>query len=187
MSLYPGRNLVLIGLMGAGKTTVGQTISKRLGRPFIDTDEMIEAEEGKTVAEIFHDEGERRFRDLEASAVRAVSATRGQVIAVGGGAVLQRSNVTALRSTGDLVLLDAAPEVLAERVEVENEVRPLLTGTEDLAARLAELRRTRDADYAIAAHHTIDTEGMQPAEIAAAILDWAAHRPGLLTREEREL
>lgn len=182
--INPGRNLVLIGLMGAGKTTVGRLLAERLDRPFCDTDAMVEAETGRRVADIFADDGERVFREHEAEAVRHVAALHGQVVAAGGGAVCTPGNATQLRMTGELVLLDADPSVLAERVGRGN-LRPMVAGAEDVAERLADLRRRRDADYADAAHHTVHTDGKTPEDIVEEILQWARQRQGLLSRDER--
>lgn len=185
MVLVPGRNLVLIGLMGAGKTTVGELVAERLGRPFADTDAIIESESGMTIREVFDTRGEREFRGLEAEAVRRVSALRGQVVAVGGGAIADPANRTSLRATGDLVWLDADPHTLAGRVSGGEGVRPMLDGSADVAGRLAELHARRARDYARAAALQVDTTGRSPEEIADTILDWANRRPGLLAREER--
>lgn len=181
--IAPGRNIVLIGLMGVGKTTVGRLLAEVLGRPFADTDAVVEQEAGSTVAEIFAGQGERRFRELEGAAVRKVAALRGQVIAVGGGAVLDPANVTQLRSTGDLVLLDGDPQTLSQRV-ADTASRPLLTGDTDTVARLATLRATRAAAYSAAAAHVVDTSQRRPEEVADAVLVWAAAQPGLLSRDE---
>lgn len=186
--LAPGRNLVLAGLMGTGKSTVGRTLAARLDRRFVDTDAEVEAATDSTVAEVFTTLGERRFRALEAERIRHVAALRGQVIAVGGGALLDLANVTHLRATGDLVLLDADPAVLAARIEAEDggASRPLLAGVE-AAAVLTELRERREEVYAAAASHAVDTTGRTPDEVAAEVLAWARLVPGLLTREERGL
>ena len=180
--ISPGRNVVLIGLMGAGKTTVGRILAERLGRPFADTDQLVEQTAKATVTEIFAAEGERGFRRYEAAAVRTVAALRGQVIAVGGGAVLDPGNVTHLRATGDLVLLDADPKTLAERTDDTG--RPLLDEAEDRELRLLELRSARAAAYADAAAHVIDTSGCTPEQIADAVLLWASRQPGLLSSDE---
>lgn len=182
--LQPGRNVVLIGLMGAGKTTVGRLLADRLRRPFVDTDDVVEREAGSSVTDIFAAEGEHGFRTREAAAIRRVAALRGQVVAVGGGAVIDPENVTQLRGTGDLVLLDADPDTLAARVD-DTATRPLLAAADDLAGRLAELRATRDAAYRAAAAESVDTTGRSPAEVADLVLAWARTRPGLLAREER--
>lgn len=181
--LAPGRNIVLIGLMGAGKTTVGRLVAAQLGRPFADTDDMVEATAGVSTADIFAAEGERGFRRREATAVRQVAALRGQVVSVGGGAVLDPGNVTQLRSTGDLVLLDGDPETLALRVG-SGSTRPLLAGDEDRAKLLATLRAERAAAYSRAASHIVDTTGSDPDEVAAAVVAWARRQPGLLSRDE---
>lgn len=180
--IAPGRNLVLIGLMGVGKTTVGQLLAARLGRPFVDTDALVEAEEGVSIGEIFVARGERHFRQLEAAMVRHVAALRGQVIAVGGGAVLDPANVTQLRSTGDLVLLDGDPGELADRVG-DGTGRPLLEGGA-ASERLARLRMERAAAYSDAASGVVDTSGRSAAEVAEAVLAWAHRQPGLLSHDE---
>ena len=180
--LAPGRNIVLIGLMGAGKSSVGRRLAKRLGRPFVDTDELVEKDASKSIAEIFAIAGERAFREQEAAAVRRVAALRGQVIAVGGGAVLDPANVTQLRATGDIVWLDADPEALAVRVG-DGSTRPLLHG-HDPHERLTELRDQRGPAYAAAATFVVDTTGQSPDEVVSAIIAEARRRPGLLSRDE---
>ncbi|MDQ3537310.1 MAG: shikimate kinase [Actinomycetota bacterium] len=183
--LAPGRNIVLLGLMGAGKTAVGRLLAQRLARPLRDTDAMVEAQAGMPIAEIFVSQGERGFRRLESEAVRQASALRGQVIAVGGGAVLDPANVTYLRSTGDLVWLAASVEVLAQRVGDEP-ARPLLSGGGDVTDRLAQLQTEREAAYTAASSTVIDTGDKTPDEIADAVLEWVRTRPGVLTKQERQ-
>ncbi len=179
-----GRNVVLIGLMGAGKTTVGRLVATRLGRPFVDTDALVEADAGRTVAEIFAAAGERGFRTLEAAAVRRVSAVGGQVVAVGGGAVLDPDTVTALRATGELILLEAPPATLAARVGA-GDGRPLLAGAATpVLERLQSLRVERDAAYRAAAVTVVDTAGRTPTEVADDVVAWARTRPGVLTPAE---
>lgn len=185
MILAPGRNLVLIGMMGSGKTVVGRLVAARLGRRHVDTDALVEAEARMTISKVFETAGERVFRARESEAVRWASALRGQVLSVGGGAVVNPANVTALRSTGDLVLLQAEVAELAQRLAgCEN--RPLIQDSEDLVARLEQVRRQREAVYRRAATHTVDTTGRTPEEVADAVLTWACTQPGLLTRDERE-
>jgi shikimate kinase len=184
--ITPGRNIVLAGMMGTGKSTVGRLLAQRLGSAFFDTDDIVEAEASRGIRDIFAESGERAFRDLESEAVRGVSTLRGRVIAVGGGALQRPGNLTHLRSTGDIVLLDAEPATLAERVEgLADHERPLLDGSEDLAGRLATLRADRDAAYRAAATGVIDTTGRTPEEVVELVLDWARSRPGLLAADER--
>jgi len=181
--LAPGRNIVLLGLMGAGKTAVGRLVAQRLARPLTDTDAMVEAQARMPIAEIFASEGERGFRRRESEVVRQASALRGQVIAVGGGAVLDPANVTHLRATGDLVWLAASVEVLAERVG-DDPVRPLLAGGGGVTERLARLQAEREAAYTAASSAVIDTDDKSPDDIAEAVLEWVRTRPGVLTRQE---
>lgn len=184
--LAPGRNIVLVGLMGVGKSTVGRILAERLERGFVDTDAEVEAAVGGSIDEVFRRLGQRRFRALEAERVRHAAALRGQVIAVGGGALLDPGNVTQLRGTGDLVLLDADPAELAARITAEDggTSRPLLADSADPEAALAALRDQREQVYEAAASHAIDTTGRTPEEVADEVLAWAVLVPGLLTREE---
>lgn len=118
-------NIVLTGPMGSGKTTVGRLAAETLGRGFRDTDSMVEESAGRTVSEIFADDGEVRFRELESEAVAALALEDNMVIATGGGAVLDPANMRRLRMNGVIVNLEAHPRVLAERLEGSAE-RPLL-------------------------------------------------------------
>lgn len=183
--LVPGRNLVLIGLMGSGKSTVGRMVAARLDRPFVDTDAVVEAELGMSVAEVFASQGERAFRAAEAQAIRHVSALRGQVVAVGGGAVVAQDNVRHLKATGDVVLLQAEPAELAARVAAAGvETRPLLADSGDVEARLGALLAARADAYRDAADVTLETGGRTATEVVDDLLAWAVRQPGLLAREE---
>lgn len=182
--IYPGRNLVLIGMMGSGKSAVAAELARRLGRELVDTDELVESELGLTIPEVFAQRGERAFREAEAMMCRHVGTIHGTVVAVGGGAVLEPANVTALRATSDLVWLDATPEAIVERVGTGGD-RPLLDA-DDVLARVRELSQQRREAYRRAASVRVDTTGRDVVDIAEAILDWARRRPGLLAREERE-
>jgi shikimate kinase len=137
-------HLVLVGLMGAGKTTVGLRCAKRLGRPFVDTDDLVQTAAGMTVADLFALSGEGRFRALEREAVAdACASPTPAVIACGGGAVLHADNRRQLKSCGFVVWLDAPPEVLADRAGrgVERAERPLLAdGPMNTLERLAAVR-----------------------------------------------
>lgn len=123
--------------MGSGKTTVGQALAARLGRPFVDTDAEVERAAGATVAEVFAREGEPAFRARERAAVEAAAGS-GAVVALGGGAVAQPGAAARLATTGTIVYLRARPETLLQRVG-EGDERPLLRGL-DAAGRLERLR-----------------------------------------------
>ena len=100
------KNIVLIGMMGSGKTTCGQLLANRLGRPFVDCDTVIEGFAGRSIPDIFAAEGEESFRDLESQVIRELSRQEGLVIATGGGAILRQANVAALRDNGTIVFLN---------------------------------------------------------------------------------
>jgi len=133
------RNIYLIGLMGAGKTTVGQLLARRLGREFLDTDELVEARAGRSIARIFTGEGEARFRELEQQVIKEVAQKDDQVIALGGGAPLREENWRAIDSTGIVIYLRADAETLFSRLRDERS-RPLLAGLEG-EERLEEIKR----------------------------------------------
>jgi shikimate kinase len=166
----PRRHLVLVGLMGAGKTTVGERCADRLGRPLVDTDEVVAATAGQTVAEVFATEGERGFRARERVAVAdACAAPEPLVIACGGGAVLDPDNRAAMRAAGVVVWLRASPLELAARVG-DGAGRPLLAAgaTPEALERLAAVRAPA---YDAAAHVAVDTDGLDPDTVAGRVLE----------------
>ena len=152
--------LWLIGMMGAGKTTVGKMVAEAAGVPFVDLDDSVEAESGMPIPQIFADHGEDHFRRLEGDAVARVAGTR-VVVSTGGGVVTRQAAVERMRGTGVVVWLDAPPETLAERVG-DGFYRPMLAGG-DPAAAVKKLARQRSAAYADAAHHRVETDGKTPA------------------------
>jgi shikimate kinase len=162
-------NIVLVGMMGSGKSTVGRLLAGALGRPFIDTDSLVELQAGRLIRQIFEIEGEAGFRQREADAVAEAAAGDGQVIATGGGAVLRPANREALRRSGLVFWLDAPAEALFERAQRQGvAVRPLLGGADPLGT-LSRLAAERAEYYALAAHHRMDVAGLTPEAVAAAI------------------
>lgn len=153
------RNIVLIGMPGSGKSTVGELLAKKLDRPFRDTDREIVARAGKPIPEIFRNEGETSFRDLETAVIADLSRTGGAVIATGGGAILRRENLDALRQNGALVHLDRPLDDLLPTAD-----RPL---ADDLA-KLRALCETRDPLYRRAADLTVPVRGT-PEQVANEI------------------
>ena len=121
--MNPPRNLVLIGFMGAGKTTVGRALAARLGWATIDCDDLIETRAGKTIAAIFADEGEARFRDLESEVTADLYRYEHTVITTGGGVVERPENLGHLRRAGRVIYLRARPETLYGRVRAERPIR----------------------------------------------------------------
>ncbi len=167
-------HLVLVGLMGSGKSTVGRLCAERLGRPFVDTDELVEALSGQTVASLFAG-GEPEFRAWEVQAVTAaVSESEPHIIACGGGAVLDPINRERLRACGIVVWLQASPEVLADRVG-SGSGRPLLAadGGRSPVERLRELSESRRAAYEAAASIVVQTDGLAPGDVATEVLQAA--------------
>jgi 5-deoxy-5-amino-3-dehydroquinate synthase len=163
-----GRHIVLIGMMGAGKTTVGHLLAERLGRRLVDSDELIEARTGRTVREIWEAEGEPAYRLLESAAfTEALDADEPLVVAAAGGVLLREDNREALRRSGALVVwLRAEPGVLAERA-ARGEHRPLLDG--DPAGAMRRLLAEREPLYRAAADTVVDVDGRSPGEAVELI------------------
>ena len=150
--------IVLVGLSGSGKSSVGRLIAERLGRPFIDLDADIERREGAAPARLITELGEAHFRGLEATAVQQAAAVDSAVIATGGGAVIDPLNRWALWRAGTVLWLDAREEVLASRLAAHAETRPLLAG--DVETKLRELLEQRLPFYR-AADQRIDGAARQ--------------------------
>jgi len=162
------KHLILVGLMGAGKTTVGQRCAKRLGRAFVDTDDVVIATAHMSVDEIFAAGGEPRFRELERAAVADVCASPAPlVIACGGGSVLDPENRRQLRAAGVVVWLQATPDELAVRVG-DGATRPLLRN--DPHGSLTRLARLREPAYEATAHCAVVTDGLDVDTVADAVI-----------------
>jgi len=138
-------NLFLVGLPGAGKSTLGRQLARRLGKTFVDADAELERKLGVSIATIFEIEGEASFRDREEAALVELAALSDIVLATGGGVVIRAANRERLKANGTVVYLHAQPEALRERTR-RSRHRPLLN-TADPAARLAELYVARDPLY----------------------------------------
>jgi len=157
-------NLFLVGMMGAGKTTVGRLLARRTKRAFLDSDHEIERRCGVPVPVIFDIEGEPGFRAREAQIIAELTAREGVVLATGGGAVLDAENRRWLAARGTVVYLHASPANLYERVRHDKN-RPLLA-TPDPLAKLESLYTERDPLYREVADLIVDT-GMQSAQTLA--------------------
>ena len=174
MTVCEPQHLVLVGLMGAGKSTVGARCAERLGRAFVDVDDVVEVNAGRPVAEIFATDGEPVFRALERAAVADVCASPAPlVIACGGGAMGDADNRRHVRSHGCVIWLTADPDTLAARVGAgtARTQRPLLAGDAAPAVTLERLASVRAPAYEAAAHATVDTASRTIDEVADAVLE----------------
>ena len=167
LSNSASQNIALIGFMAVGKSAVGRNVARKLHRRFVDLDAVIEKKQGRKVREIFDSEGEGYFRRLEKQTLREVLNENRQVIATGGGVILDPDNLQLLREKCLLIGLSASPDVLLSRVG-KGAKRPLLKGT-DLRARIEELLEQRQSGYA-QAHATVDTGGLSIEQVVEQVL-----------------
>jgi 3-dehydroquinate synthase len=187
--------LYLTGFSGTGKSTIARLVASMLGWRAIDSDKLIEEAAGRTIPEIFANEGEARFRELEREALAGAAHRADAVVATGGGAVLAKENRQLMAEGGLAVCLEARPDTILQRLNEPTAApaseRPLLAGGDPLA-RITELKAQRQRYYALA-DAIVDTEGRTPQEVAQAVVDFAragdswfaAHPERLLLPEER--
>jgi len=168
MSIALPENIFLVGLMGAGKSTVGRLLARRLSKRFVDTDQEIEKRNGVAIPLIFEIEGEDGFRRREQEVLMDLAQQRGLVLSTGGGIVLRPENREALRNHGFVVYLNARPELLADRTKHDRS-RPLLNVADPLA-RLRQLHAVRDPLYREVAHAIVETGRGAPQQVVQAIL-----------------
>jgi shikimate kinase len=162
----PADNVILVGFMGAGKSAVGRLLARRLGRCFVETDDMIVAREGRSIAEIFRAAGEERFRQLEAETLEALRLKSGDVIATGGGFACREGRMEALREIGTVVWLAGDLDDLLARAR-RTGGRPMLADRTE--AELEALHQAREPFYR-RAHVTVDTSGLGPDQVVARVL-----------------
>jgi shikimate kinase / 3-dehydroquinate synthase len=167
-------NLIITGFSGSGKSLVAKEVARRLNWDFLDTDDEIVKQTGKPIAEIFRQDGEGKFRELERETIRKACQQRQTVIAIGGGAIVDPQNYELLTKTGLIVCLEAKPETIYERLfheaarGSETEVRPLLA-TDNSLERIRQLKASRQPYYA-KADWTIHTDGLSVSEVAEEVI-----------------
>lgn len=161
------KNIVLVGFMGSGKTTVGRLIAEKTGMPLLDMDSMIEERAGKTINDIFADEGEAHFRNLEREMAIELSNQQGQIISTGGGIVLNSDNISAFEKTGLVVCLLVDAATVLDRLKHDT-TRPLLAG--DKETKILSILDTRKHLYA-SITHSINTSDKSADVIAQDIID----------------
>ena len=160
-------NIILTGFMATGKSTLGRLLAKRLGYHFVDTDAEIEKRTGMRIDRIFASQGEAVFRNLEKQLVRELAAGQEQVIATGGGLVMNPDNVTALEKNGRIVCLTATPEDILARANTQRQTRPLLNSP-DPQQRIAELLAERTPVYR--QFPQLDTSRLSREELVESLL-----------------
>ena len=163
-------NIALIGFMGTGKTVVGQLLAEKLGMRFIELDWLIEQQAGKSIPEIFQQDGEIGFRELEIEATKKIAGEKYCVIACGGGIVLNKINIDRLREGARIVYLTASPRTVLKRTSSEEGARPLLT-VDNPTQTISELLKLRKPFYERAADITINTSRLNADAVAEQIIE----------------
>ncbi|HEY31590.1 MAG TPA: shikimate kinase [Dehalococcoidia bacterium] len=163
-------NIALIGFMGTGKSAVGRALAAKLGREFVEMDSLIEEMAGKTIPEIFQQDGEIAFREMEIEVTRKVAQNTRQVIACGGGMVLNKINIDRLKETSRMVYLKASLGKILERTSNGNSERPLLD-VPDPEQRIKELLDFRKPFYERSADITINTTRLSIDKVVELIIN----------------
>ncbi|MFC2005963.1 shikimate kinase [Chloroflexota bacterium] len=163
-------NIALIGFMGTGKTAVGQLLAKKLDRKFLELDSLIEQQAGKSIPDIFQQDGEIAFRELEIDVTRKIAREEYSVIACGGGIVLNKINIDRLREGAKIVYLTASPRVILKRVSSEEGQRPLLA-VDNPTLTIQNLLKFRKPFYERAADITINTSKLDIDAVAEQIIE----------------
>lgn len=168
------KNIVLIGFMATGKTTVGKIISNKLDFSFVDTDELIQQKCNLGIPEIFAVHGQEYFRKIESEVIKDVSRCDSHVISCGGGVVKNPENISCLKKTGVLVCLRASIDAICNRTNCSNQVRPLLynKSREEIATLMAERGKYYDAQY------TVDTTDISPEAAADMVIEYYRNETG---------
>ena len=164
-------SIALIGFMGTGKTAVGRALAEKLDKEFVEMDALVEKRGGKTIPEIFQQDGETAFRELEIEVTKELAGRKNAVIACGGGVVLNKINIDRLRKECLIVYLEASPKVILKRTSSDENERPLLK-TSDRAMQIRELLRFRRPFYERAADIKIDTSKLDVDAVAEQIVGW---------------
>ena len=163
-------SIALIGFMGTGKTAVGKLLAEKLDKEFIGLDTLIEKKTGKSIPEIFRQDGEIRFRELEIEVTREVADRKNAVIDCGGGIILNKINIDRLKGSCVIVCLTASPAVILKRTSGDKDGRPLLSVTEQ-ARQIKELLKFRRPFYERAADITINTSRMSTDSVVGRIIE----------------
>lgn len=158
-------NIILVGMMGSGKSTIGKIVADKLNMKFMDLDQMIEQMQGLTISRIFEMYGEEKFRTLETDLIYKISDVNGAVISTGGGIVLNPVNTIQMKQTGTIFYLEGSLEQLRSNLEGETDHRPMLK-----ANSLDTILRVRSGLYTSTAHHIISINNQTKEAIADQII-----------------
>ncbi len=162
-------SIALIGFMGTGKTAVGKVLAAKLGKEFVELDSLIEQKAGKSIPEIFQQDGEIGFRELEIEVAKEASNQKNTVITCGGGIVLYKINIDRLKKGCIIIYLTAAPDIILKRLSNDQNERPLLD-LPDRASQIKGLLRFRQPFYESAADIKIDTSKLNTESVAERIM-----------------
>lgn len=163
------KRIVLMGFMGAGKTTVGKLLAQELAVEFIDTDERIESEQGRKISDIFAEDGEKAFRDMETDLLKRLQNDKEScVLSIGGGMPVREENRSLLREIGTVVYLKTSKEEIIRRVSGDTN-RPLLQGGA-LEDKVTSLMEAREGIYVGTSHYILETDGKKIYEVIEEIL-----------------
>ena len=172
------RNIILVGFMASGKSVVGEALSRLAGMPLVDADAEVARRGGRPIPQIFQEDGEAAFRDLERRVIADLCAGAGQVIAAGGGAFVDPDSRALMLASGVVFCLSARPETILQRLSQERRTdaaaedatgRPMLAG-DDVKSRVESLLGQRAGAYT-QVHHTIETDSLTPEQAARRILE----------------
>lgn len=163
------RNVFLIGFMGSGKSTIASYLAENYGMEIMDMDQLIVEREGMAIPDIFAQKGEPYFRDAETSLLIEIQGEQNKVVSCGGGVVLRDENVQAMKKSGQVVLLNAKPETILERVK-DDDNRPLLWGNKNVQF-IRDMMEKRQPKYEAAADLVIHTDGKSADEICKEIIE----------------
>ena len=165
------KNIVLIGMSGVGKTTIGQYLSKALDRELIDMDNIIRQKLGISIEEIFSSYGELYFRGLEYNLIQEIYKKEDKIISTGGGIVLESENMVRLKENGIIILLDGSVDTIANNLGRSTTIRPLLNDKDNIRIEIEKLYNSRKELYLSSADFTISVENKTIDKIIYEILD----------------
>lgn len=171
-------NLYLTGYRCTGKTTVGRLVAQELGREFVDADDYLVRKAGKSIKEIFAEEGEKCFRDLESECLKELAERDGLVVGTGGGVVLREENVELMKASGLVLLLEADAKTIHQRMQADartSGLRPSLTGLTPFE-EVVEMLAFRKPKYRAAADARFDSVRNTPEQLVVAIVDYFRSR-----------